>query len=189
MENNKKTLKQYLILIAALLVVINVLGQTMTRPLPAEVFDRCPVPHSGEVITQQEFSDFLETWPKYVNESLKSGVTEDLSLLSDKPSQKLPWRLQYWLRRHCWETDRFFYVQQRLHQIINTSYLQFHTQGVISALKEMKRHTSDAAKIEAFEQMIEQHRQMFNVEKISQEELDLVREKEAQVLEIISVSK
>lgn len=162
-------------------LLYKLLGADLAAFHAGKIPPRCQPFNVTEKLSPQELEVFLKIWPQYQERLHRSQKGSQLSLYSGKASDALPWHVRFWLFKNCWEPDRFYYVEQRLHEILQTSFLHKHTQDVVGILQQLMQQESDPAKIEAYNQLIEIQEQIVKVEKISAEELDMVRGREADI--------
>lgn len=179
-------MKRYLILILAFLLVVKVFSCHLVESDTKGVSEDCPaVSHSRE-ISKYEFDKFLETWSLYMREGYAQKVSDKISLAEGLPSENLPWILRYWLQRRCWDTDRFYYVEQRVRAVLSTSYLQKHTSEVAAILENQAENEDDEAKKEAYQDMLAIQSKIANVEGVSESELSFVKGREELIEQVLS---
>lgn len=185
-QATKRKIFKSICLVFALLLVLNVFKCDIVGVKPKDPFKQCPQLRTETIISQAEKDDFLRVWKQYREQKIDEKTARQVSLLADEPSQILPWRVTFWLSKRCWNADRFYYVEQRLWQIIHSSYLKKHSQNVIAILQNMISEESDEAKIAAYEQMIEMQEQIAKIEQVSDEELNMLQGHEAELASILS---
>ena len=122
---------------------------------------------NAEVITPKEVNAFLDVWPEFLQTNAANGEASQLSLANGKASEVLSPSLKRWFEVKGWDVDRFFYVEQRLRAIIKTEMLLSNIQNNKKLLE--KGRDSNLKNI-----INEQERQV-NAEKVSTEELEMIR--------------
>lgn len=187
-KKKKIQLKKYFILTLVLSVLYFALHITLADGYRQRISPRClPVEHT-EQINQAELDAFLEVWPIYQSKKFNQKENWYISLLSGRASEKLPWHMRFWLFKNCWNADRFYYVEQRLREILHTSFMRLHSKDVIEILQKLIEEENNAAKIEAYKQLIELQKKIADIEKIGDDELALVQGREAEIEAILAVS-
>ncbi len=122
---------------------------------------------NAEVVTPKEINAFLELWPEFLKTNAANKEARQLSLANGKASEVLSPSLKRWFEVKGWDIDRFFYVEQRLRAIVKTEMILSNIQNNKKLLE--KGRDSNLKNI-----ISEQERQV-NAEKISNEELEMIR--------------
>lgn len=126
-----------------------------------------------ESVNQEELGKFLQTWSEY----LDSEISNDISQLS-LSSEKIPATTVKWLEKRDWNAERFFYVEQRIKAIVRTAQLRDHSQKMIKILQPQSGNPH-------VNELIEMQKQNFNLEKVTEEEIDLVNDNLGYINEIL----
>lgn len=179
-------IKRYAILILAMLLLARVLSCRLVDYKPADFPQRCPDVPAAEQISAEEMEKFLKTWSEYMQKGLNKEIADQVSLMESHPSAKVPWKINFFLNRECWDTDRFYYVEQRVRSIIHTHYLKAHTSEVAAVLKKELASEQDPAKKAAYQEMIAMQDKIANIEGIGADELKLVSGREETVERILN---
>lgn len=185
-KNNK--IRKKIILVLVLLVFYKVMTSSVSGVEFTPQKTSCIPPVKGEEITFEELNSFLAVWPQYAIQGFEVPDPRQISTFADMPSQALPWKIRFWLFKHCWDSDRFYYVEQRIRQIIQTSRLRRHNNDVIALLEKIMAEDGGNGKAEIYQQMIERQQKITGVERISEQELELVRGRENDIEEILDES-
>ena len=85
-------------------------------------------PYQNEKINTQELADFLALWQRMMNGSIKKYVAQ----ISLKSSGQYPRPIVKWLELQNWNVERYFYIEQRLMQIVEYVNLRKNLEGNIS---------------------------------------------------------
>lgn len=128
---------------------------------------------STETVSHNEMNNFLLVWSKYLRSDASKIGARQLSLTTGLASEKFPIKTINWLAKEGWNADRFFYVEQRMKAIVKSAFLQEHIKSTINTLQSQASGSADSYGRNA-QQMIDEQRQRLNVEKISQDELNMV---------------
>ena len=84
-------------------------------------------PQQNEKINAQELSDFLELWGRMMNGRLKKYANQ----ISLNSSSRYPRPIVKWLDLQNWNVERYFYIEQRLMQLIEYINLRKNLEGNI----------------------------------------------------------
>lgn len=122
-------------------------------------------------LTSNEMRSFLRLWSVYISKDISRDSTSQLSLMTGDTESKVPPRLVRWLRGQGWTPKRFFYVEQRMKSIVKTALLEKHIQSNMDVLKQ----NQDATSSTNLRKIIEEQKRTLNIEKVSPEELALIR--------------
>lgn len=181
-------IKKIFILGLAAVLLYKFLGMDLTTFHSKKMPPRCQAFEMTEKVSHEELKAFLKIWPQYLEKMYHSQARHQISLYSSKASDALPWHIRFWLFQNCWEADRFYYVEQRLHEILQTSFLHKHTRDVVDILQKLMGEETDPATIAAYEQLIDIQKKIVEVEKISPEELEMVEGRETKIENILKGS-
>lgn len=131
-------------------------------------------PQAGEVITVPEMKAFLETWSRFLQKDIGKYGVQQVSLTGAKPSEGFSPYLVRWLKKEGWNADRFFYVEQRLKAIVKTALLAENIDSNKKILEQRRREGKDGT-VSNIMKIIEAQEKQFNTEKVTPQELDMVK--------------
>lgn len=100
-----------------LVVSFTFLAWFVSQPLTKIGFDKpyLAAPEAGQKIDAAEMSSFLNLWSRMLQGPLKDYVGQ-ISLAS---GNSYPSALVNWLDAQNWNTERFFYNEQRIHELVD----------------------------------------------------------------------
>lgn len=127
-------------------------------------------------VSSDEMHKFLQVWPKYINNDVSKLAVFQVSFKDDLPSKSLNKKVINWLDSKDWNTDRFFYVEQRLRAIVQTIENKKHVADMQKILQTQLATEKNPSVIESIQQNLASQVQGFNVERISPEEQDMVEQ-------------
>lgn len=179
-------IKRYLILFLAALLIIKVLSFKLVDYTTPTFKKQCDPMQTEEFLTAYELDAFLPVWSEYLSSGEKDKVSDKISLLSGNISENLPLDVKIWFSRHCWEPERFFYVEQRLQAIVNTVRLKKHTDGVKQVLSELLQSEKNDEKLAEYKAMAEIQDKIANIENVTEDEIALVKGKENLFEDVLS---
>jgi len=122
---------------------------------------------NADVITDREVNAFLELWPVFLQTNAARKAVAQLSLANGKASEVLSAPLKRWFEVKGWDVDRFFYIEQRLRAIIKTEMLLTNIQS--------NKKLMDKGKDENLKNIVTEQERRINTEKITPEELEMIR--------------
>ena len=147
----KKKIQKTIILFLALIGLYNVTTcSVMLYPMTRE---EKIVRYSGQ-ITESELKSFLPLWSEFYAKYGEDADFAEVSLTQKLPSEILPISMKLWLRFRGWETNRFFYFEQRLREILNNINMKRHAKDVIAVMNESLKNESDKATRENIKSVI-----------------------------------
>lgn len=181
-----KPWKRYLVLLMAFLLLMKVFSCRLVDYNFSFVRESCLPLSSATEISLMEANAFLAVWSEYMAEGLNNDISDKVSLISGELKTALPWKVNFWLNRHCWTAERFYYVEQRLRAIIRTLYLREHTQVVKEILSVQMKNEIDENKKASYQSMIDMQDAIANVEVVSEAELQIVRGREQLIENVLN---
>lgn len=177
--------KRYLVLSAAAILVAKVFSCNLAT-YQTTMDKTCPPMAQTENLSQPEIDNFLELWPLYLQQGLHQEIPDKISLIPGDIAEQIPWKVNFWLNKHCWTAERFYYVEQRLRSIIRTLHLKQHTDAVKAVLTEQLKTETDDAKATTYQNMLDLQDKIYNIENISETELNLLLGREGTVEQILN---
>lgn len=177
--------KRYLILLAAAILLIKVFSCNLVN-YQTTLNDKCPPMAQTEILSQTEIDKFLELWPLYLQQGLQREISDKISLMSGNIAEQIPWKVNFWLNKHCWTAERFYYVEQRLRSIIRTSRLKQHTDAVKAVLSEQLKTETDEAKAASYQNMLDLQDKIYNIENVDEAELIMLHGREEKIEKILN---
>ncbi len=124
-------------------------------------------------ISYDEMNSFLRLWPKYLQSNVVQLAVYQVSLADGKPSKVLHPKVVRWLEHRGWNADRFFYVQQRLVSIVQTLDHEELIGGMIKTWQQQLETENNQSAAQNLRQSIDAQVQTLNVERISEDELNM----------------
>ena len=85
-------------------------------------------PYQNEKIDTQTLSDFLSLWQRMMQGSIKKYASQ----ISLKEAGQYPRPIVKWLELQNWNAERYFYIEQRLMQIVEYVNLRKNLEGNLS---------------------------------------------------------
>ncbi|MDD4556670.1 MAG: hypothetical protein PHE89_05025 [Alphaproteobacteria bacterium] len=140
----------------------------------------------GEPISVGEINSFLNVWPDFTNSWVsKLGIPQLSLTTSNNMKRRLPYITIAWLNRRGWDADRFFYVEQRLRSIVRSAQTEEHVYQTIDILEKKMKESGDNYGQMNVKHMIDYHKKSLNVEKVSSEEIKMVRSNLVEISKIL----
>lgn len=148
-------------------------------------------------INSEELKEFLPVWSDYVQHNISDMGRQAVSLSSGRPEDNLSPQATEWLLRRKWRPQRFFYVEQRLRVILKTLAYRRQSENMIDSLNrqlaELQKKQSEtnifnpqiASLSNSIENLIREQKARINVEKITPEELELVKPLQVVLREVL----
>lgn len=148
-------------------------------------------------INSEELTEFLPVWSDYVQHNISDLGRQAVSLSSGRPEDNLSPQATEWLLRRKWRPQRFFYVEQRLRVILKTLDYRRQSENMIDSLNrqlaELQKKQSEtnvfnpqiASLSNSIENLIREQKARINVEKITPEELELVKPLQVVLREVL----
>ena len=128
---------------------------------------------NGHEISASELNSFLDVWAKMV----QSPIGDKVSLKSLKSKRHYPRMLKSWLKLHNWDTERFFYDEQRIRDLME--YI------------DAKQHLEDNRKISKtsyinLNDIISNLEKRIETKSFNEDELELIENNKYQISEILA---
>lgn len=131
-------------------------------------------PQAGQTIDAAELNEFLNLWSRMLHSSLRQQITQ-ISLYSGK---QYPQDISNWLNNHNWNVERFFYDEQRLHELVDCVNLQENLKSnEILSRKGQKNLSAIIA---------DQRKRLNMCNKYSPDEMELIKANLYQITEIFA---
>ncbi len=147
--------------------------------------DMCPIASDRVDISADEANFFFKHWADYINRGYNKKVPEDLRYDDQKISKRLPWVVKLWFDKRCISAERFYYVEQRMRNILKTRQLKNQTNDVIGILKSEISEGVSSEKAKWYNDIIEEQHQMANIEGITDDELRLIEGYEEEIRKVL----
>ena len=125
-------------------------------------------------ISSEELDDFIKLYPKLKNFNIGN---DDRSINIEEGFSLKKMMTSVWLFYAKWDSQRFYYVKDRILSVMQTLETQHYSQAVINVLS--------AKKDKASQEMIKLQQERLNAEKIDPKEADLIRSKENELKELL----
>lgn len=179
-------IKRLIILVLAAFLIVKVLDFRLVDYNTPNFKKQCAPMQTEEFLSAYELESFLPVWSEYVRSGEKDKVSDKVSLLSNNVEISLPLNVKIWFSRHCWDPERFFYVEQRLQAAVNTVRLKKHTDGVKKVLTDLLQLEKDEVKIQSYKDMLAMQDKIANVENVTEDEVALVSGREDELDDVLS---
>lgn len=175
-------MKKYVILILVFLGIFKILS---LRIIDIHVRKICPIVATTQEVNLKEVNVFFKQWAEYVNRGYKERVPENF--LSDEVNMadRLPWTVRFWMAKNCIDPKRFYYIEQRLRSILKAHEMKRHTDGVIAILSMQMASETDENKKAWYADLIEKQKQLAKIEGVTDEEIEMTRDKENEIRELL----
>ena len=114
----KRSLNDWTLFVIGLVAIVGVLNchvaETSWVRCEKEVARKRPL--YREEVTETEVEELARLWPKFLQEPFAKD--EMVSYHTESVHNALTWRMKMWFRYCHWDANRFFYVQQRIVEIL-----------------------------------------------------------------------
>lgn len=127
---------------------------------------------AGHQFTEQELLEFIKIWDKAHKSPVKKYVNDPIARINGTT----PWLFKQWLNLHDWNDQRFYYYEERLHDIVKCVVIKNNYDDNI----KMKQNGNNALDI-----IIKQQEQQLSVCSFEQNELDLINNNLAEIKKTI----
>jgi len=178
----KKKIERTIILFLALIGLYHV--TTCSIMLYPETKEEKIIKYSGP-ITQDELASFLPLWREFFSKYADKTDFSSISFTQNLPSDVLPFNMKLWLRSKGWETNRFFFVEQRLRDIINYINMKRHAKDVISIMNEALDKEKNASTRENIKNVIATQQNVLDEQKSNAQEIALVEKHMNDIINVI----
>ena len=131
------------------------------------------MPDEDFEITYNELNDFLDVWERMIH----SSFGENFKSSSLKSKQPYPKELQKWLRLQHWDIKRFFYVEQRIKDLMEYVEVRNQLRDNTKIIKSSQINLNE---------MKENLKKRLDMNPYSEEELDLIESALYQITEILA---
>ena len=123
--------------------------------------------HLQEKLNAAEIDKFIRLWPQYKELKLKALPNKSLSITE---KQTPDWKTNIWFVYHQQDVERFFYVRQRLEELLRKIAIKRNASAVI---KQMQENQNELAR-----DMVEQHERRIASLHLNEQEVALIIERE-----------
>lgn len=123
-------------------------------------------------ISPEELRGFIKYWPEFY----KLGLQKDVDFSSQNLSKNLTWKAKIWFVYHHWESQRFFYVRQRIIKLLEEIKVRREAQNIITHLQKNNETVAS--------QMIELQKKRIMAQDITPNELIMLSSKERELREM-----
>lgn len=178
----KKKIERTIILFLALVGLYNV--ATCSVILYPETRDE-KVRRYSTPITESELKSFLSLWREFYAKYGEETYFTEVSLIQKLPSEILPINMKLWLRFKGWDTNRFFYFEQRLREILDNINMKRHAKDVISVMNDSLKNENDKAMRENIKSVIATQQNILDNQTTNAEETALVEKYMNDVINVI----
>ncbi len=124
-------------------------------------------------ITEEELLEFMPLRKEFVQKYADNSSVSEISMDNKKPSEVLSFKMRFWILMHNWQTDRFFYVEQRLYDLLNLIYIKRHAFDVIATLSKSLEAEKDTSTIQNMKKIIAEQIEILNSSKMNNSEMRL----------------
>lgn len=173
-------------LLAAALILIPLLSHCLFKEKPVSA----PQPKIDVVVVKEisapELDSFLKIWPSYIREGIADLGYSQISLSMKTSVKDMNKQAAAWLAEKNWDADRFFYVEQRLRTILKTLEVDERISDNIEGLKTQLQISGGEQLSGMIEGLIAEQQQRLNIEKISRPELEMVKRRRPEILQILN---
>lgn len=177
-----RNLKRCVILILTVCILANIL---ILRIIDIRFEQKCPLPPNTIEVSAEEADTFFKYWADYVNRGYNHRVPEDLRYDDQKISKRLPWIVHLWFQKRCISVERFYYVEQRMRNILKAKNLKDQTNSVIKVLRSEMKEGVPSEKKKWYENVIVEQQNMADVEGITEAELKLIEGQEEAIQKVL----
>lgn len=137
-------------------------------------------------LSEEEVASFIPTW-KAFNEKFGEEVNlSELSLSNKLPSETIPYSAGMWLKSKGWRANRYFYVEQRVYDIMHHIYLRKHSLDIIAVMEKSLAAEKDKSSIENINNIISEQKEILNNVSISQSEMAAVEAHYSEILDLMN---
>lgn len=178
----KSNILNYTILLLAVIILIHIF---CIRVIDMRFHGKCPIPYDTVQISEDEADAFFKNWADYVSRGYNYQVKENSLYYDQEISKQLPWIVRLWFEKRCISADRFYYVEQRMRNIIRTHDLKDHADGVADILKSEMAEGVSNSKSRWYKNVIDEQYQLADVEKITSAELKMIEGHEETIRKIL----
>ena len=136
-------------------------------------------------ITEEELQSFLPVWEKFVEKYADNAGISEISLTQGLPAEIMPLGMKLWLRNQNWDINRFFYVEQRLHDVVNYVYLKRHAKEVIEVMESAYERESNKDMRENICNVIAIQEELLNNKKANNSETLIIEKHLNEIIRVI----
>lgn len=122
---------------------------------------------ANSVLTAEEVDDFMLLWPQYKDLNLKALPSKSLSVAG---KQTIDWKTKIWFVYHRQDIERFFYVQQRLAELLRQIDIK---RNAVAVIKQMNGRQDELSS-----DMAQQYQRRLNAIQIDEKEIEIIMERE-----------
>ncbi len=123
--------------------------------------------HYVPQVSQAEIDGFIKLWPQFNELKLENVGGRSLSV----EPEEMSWKTKVWFLYHQWDAERFFYVRQRLLDLLQSIAVKRHVAAVVADLSTRDDELS--------QEMVAEHKRLLAAETLDEEEMQRVAAKEA----------
>ena len=173
----KRSLNDWALFVIGLVAIVGVLNchvaETSWVRYEKEVARKRPL--YREEVTETEVEELARLWPKFLQEPFAQDMM--VSYHTESVRDALTWRIKMWFRYCHWDANRFFYVQQRIVEILKELELRNNARAVI---KLLSARINDPAVAE----MIKVQKQRLKQKTYSEAELKIIEDRQEKLRKI-----
>lgn len=129
-----------------------------------------------DALSVEEVEHFMTSWPEFKELGFSEYTSQNTPLIS---AQKINWSAQIWFVYHRWDAERFFYVKQRIVEIMEEIKRRELAESLIEALEK----TPDSPGVQA---MIELQNKILENDKYSVSELLIIKSRQNKLKKMLS---
>lgn len=139
----------------------------------------------SRAISAEELDSFLPVWKDFMVEYADSAGISEISLTQKLPSEALSPQMKRWLKKKDWDVNRFFFVEQRLHDIVNYVYIKRHAKDVIEVMTAALKTEKNPAMKENIKNVIASQQEILDNKKINNPETLLIENRLDEIIKVI----
>ena len=136
-------------------------------------------------LTEEDVVAFVPVWQEFNDEFGDKVNLSELSLSNKLPAETIPYSAGLWLKSKGWSANRYFYVEQRIYDIMHHIYLRKHSLDIIDVMKKSLATETDTAARENINNIITAQEEILNNLSISPGEMEAVETHYAEILQLM----
>ena len=129
--------------------------------------------HIQPTLAADEIDNFIRLWPQYKELHLAALPNKSLSI---DGKQIIDWKTKIWFIYHKQDVERFFYIQQRLQDLLRQIAIKRNAEAVI---KQMGKRNDELST-----EMAAQYQQRLKAIQLDTEEADIVSAREEELKQL-----
>ena len=125
-------------------------------------------------VTEAELEDFIRLWPEFNSLNLQDNRNASYGI---ETTPHLNFKTRLWFLYHKWDAQRFFYIRQRVEEILRIIKLKSNARALIDQLS--------ASKDELSQEMVELQKQRLDTNLFGAEEIMLIQKHQSTLEQLL----